>query len=111
MVQTSFAEPEDCGQWRKPRRILVRMTRTPLSRLGIPDEVASVVAFLVSLEAAYITGEIIYIDEGRLVLNYRRDNGTNFILCRVFMKRAIHPSFEINRRGFDDVCVNLCCRE
>jgi NAD(P)-dependent dehydrogenase (short-subunit alcohol dehydrogenase family) len=34
------------------------------------DEVASVAAFLASDDASYITAEIIYVDGGRLALNY-----------------------------------------
>ena len=49
------------------RRIL---SRTPLGRIGTPEEVAAVAAFLASDEASYITGEIIYVDGGRLALNY-----------------------------------------
>jgi len=36
----------------------------PLARLGVPDEVAAVVAFLASADAAYITGEIIAVNGG-----------------------------------------------
>src|SRR5262249_50019859 len=49
------------------RRLL---SRTPLGRLGAPEEVAAVAAFLASDDASYITGEIIYVDGGRLPLNY-----------------------------------------
>jgi len=44
--------------------------RTPLGRIGHPDEIASVALFLASEDASYITGETIYVDGGRLALNY-----------------------------------------
>jgi glucose 1-dehydrogenase len=46
------------------------MSRTPLRRLGEPDEVAAVCAFLASDSASYMTGEIVVVDGGRLALNY-----------------------------------------
>ena len=46
------------------------MARTPLNRLGDPDEVASVAWFLASKDASYMTGECVYVDGGRLGLNY-----------------------------------------
>lgn len=46
------------------------MSRTPMRRLGEPHEVADVAAFLLSSAASYMTGEIVYVDGGRLALNY-----------------------------------------
>lgn len=46
------------------------LMRTPLGRIGQPDEIAGVAAFLASEDASYITGQTIYADGGRLALNY-----------------------------------------
>ena len=46
------------------------LSRTPLGRLGEPSEVAAVAVFLASDESSYVTGETIYVDGGRLGLNY-----------------------------------------
>ena len=46
------------------------MSRTPLGRAGTPAEVAAIAAFLVSDDASYVTGETIYVDGGRMPLNY-----------------------------------------
>ncbi|MBM3572760.1 MAG: SDR family oxidoreductase [Alphaproteobacteria bacterium] len=46
------------------------MSRTPLGRLGKPDEVAGVAVFLASDDSSYITGHTIYPDGGRMALNY-----------------------------------------
>jgi glucose 1-dehydrogenase len=46
------------------------MSRTPLGRAGAPAEVAAIAAFLASDDASYVTGETIYVDGGRMPLNY-----------------------------------------
>jgi NAD(P)-dependent dehydrogenase (short-subunit alcohol dehydrogenase family) len=53
-----------------PEAMKMVMSRTPLKRIGRPREIGDVVAFLVSDKASYITGETIYIDGGRLGMNY-----------------------------------------
>ena len=46
------------------------LSRTPMRRLGLPAEIADVVAWLASDAASYITGEIVTVDGGRMALNY-----------------------------------------
>lgn len=46
------------------------LSRTPLGRCGEPEEVASIAAFLASDDASYMTGQTLYVDGGRLALNY-----------------------------------------
>jgi glucose 1-dehydrogenase len=46
------------------------LSRTPLGRLGEPDEVAKVATFLASDDASYLTGQTVFPDGGRLALNY-----------------------------------------
>ena len=46
------------------------LSRTPLGRLGEPDEIARVAVFLASDDASYLTGTTVYPDGGRLGLNY-----------------------------------------
>jgi glucose 1-dehydrogenase len=46
------------------------MSRTPMKRLGEPEEIADVAAYLLSDAASYVTGEIVVADGGRMTLNY-----------------------------------------
>ena len=53
-----------------PDAFKTAMSRTPLGRAGDAREIGDVVAFLCSKKASYVTGETIYVDGGRLGLNY-----------------------------------------
>jgi NAD(P)-dependent dehydrogenase (short-subunit alcohol dehydrogenase family) len=66
-ILTELARTAVLGNREAEKKIL---SRTPLGRLGEPDEVARVAAFLASEDASYITGQTLYPDGGRLALNY-----------------------------------------
>jgi len=66
-IATDLAKQAVLGSEEARRTVL---SRTPLGRLGEPDEVAAVAAFLASDDASYLTGQTIYPDGGRLGLNY-----------------------------------------
>jgi NAD(P)-dependent dehydrogenase (short-subunit alcohol dehydrogenase family) len=66
-IATELARRAVLGSAEAAARIL---GRTPLRRLGDPDEVAAVCAFLASSAASSMTGEIVAVDGGRLALNY-----------------------------------------
>jgi NAD(P)-dependent dehydrogenase (short-subunit alcohol dehydrogenase family) len=62
LIRTSFTE----ALWSNESIESKLRESTPLGRLGEPEDVASVVAFLASDAARYVTGETIVIDGGML---------------------------------------------
>lgn len=60
LVQTDFAK----ALWEDPETLDRRNATTPLRRIGQPDEIGGVVAFLAGPAASFITGQVIVADGG-----------------------------------------------
>jgi NAD(P)-dependent dehydrogenase (short-subunit alcohol dehydrogenase family) len=52
-----------------------RASTTPLRRAGTPEDIAGVVAFLMSDDAGYVTGQVVSADGGASVVNTVRPSG------------------------------------
>jgi NAD(P)-dependent dehydrogenase (short-subunit alcohol dehydrogenase family) len=52
-----------------------RASTTPLRRAGTPAEIGAVVAFLLSQDAAYMTGQVVSVDGGATFMNTVRPSG------------------------------------
>jgi NAD(P)-dependent dehydrogenase (short-subunit alcohol dehydrogenase family) len=60
LVKTEFAR----ALWENEASVAKRNERTPLRRIGMPDEIGPIAAFLASPAASYITGQVIVADGG-----------------------------------------------
>ena len=60
LVKTDFAK----ALWENPEALKRRTDRTPLRRIGLPEEIGPIAAFLASPAASFITGQIIVADGG-----------------------------------------------
>jgi len=59
-----------CARWPPGKWSNKVLSRTPMGRLGEPDEAAKVALFLASDDSSYVTGKVVYTDGGRIGLNY-----------------------------------------
>jgi len=60
LVKTDFAR----ALWENPDNLKKRLETTPLRRIGEPEDIGGIAAFLASPAAAYITGQVIVADGG-----------------------------------------------
>jgi NAD(P)-dependent dehydrogenase (short-subunit alcohol dehydrogenase family) len=60
LVKTDFAR----ALWENPDVLTRRTERTPLRRIGMPEEIGPIAVFLASPAASFITGQIIVADGG-----------------------------------------------
>jgi NAD(P)-dependent dehydrogenase (short-subunit alcohol dehydrogenase family) len=63
LIKTEFARE----LWEDPERLEKIENRTPLRRIGTPEDIAGVALFLASDASAYVTGQVIVADGGELI--------------------------------------------
>ncbi|HOM17726.1 MAG TPA: SDR family oxidoreductase, partial [Thermoguttaceae bacterium] len=59
-----------CEGWDKPKEELYAdvARKIPIRRLGQPIDVARVIGFLLSEDASYVNGSVVYVEGGTLAL-------------------------------------------
>ena len=63
LVRTDFAK----ALWENPELLERVETRTPLGRIGEPDDIAGIAQFLASPDSAFITGQVLVADGGATI--------------------------------------------
>ena len=63
LIRTDFSR----ALWEDPELLPRRVSTTALKRLGEPDEIAGAAVFLASPAGAFVTGQTIVVDGGRLI--------------------------------------------
>ena len=65
-VNVSSPGPVQTG-WLSPQMETSLAAQIPLRRVGTPDDVANAVMFLASQQAAWITGQVLYVGGGNVM--------------------------------------------
>jgi NAD(P)-dependent dehydrogenase (short-subunit alcohol dehydrogenase family) len=64
LIKTDFAK----ALWDDPEGLKARLNRTPLGRVGTPDEIAGAAVFLASDAGSFVTGQAIVVDGGATIV-------------------------------------------
>lgn len=67
--------PINKGAWETPEALSKLLTLIPYNRIGEPEDIGKLAAWLVSDEADYITGTTIFMDGGMTLYPGFADNG------------------------------------
>ena len=62
-MRTDFAR----ALWENPDNLKVYNSRTPLGRIGEPDEIAGAAVFLASAASTFMTGQAVVVDGGATI--------------------------------------------
>ena len=63
LVKTDFAR----ALWDNPQTLDRALSKTPLGRIGQPEDIAGAAVFLASDEASYVTGQVLVVDGGATI--------------------------------------------
>ena len=63
LVKTDFAR----ALWDNPQTLERMLSKTPLARIGQPEDIAGAAVFLASDEASYVTGQVVVVDGGATI--------------------------------------------
>ena len=63
LVKTDFAR----ALWDNLQTLERMLSKTPLARIGQPEDIAGAAVFLASDEASYVTGQVLVVDGGATI--------------------------------------------